>query len=84
MAIQGFSPPPSHSHSHSPYYQLLERGSARLGRVKNPNQYTYLIFEGVFISRYAQDKKESRNHLDLVLSFTRFHTKKKKKVLQVG
>ena len=45
MAIQGFCPPPSHSHSpspshspshsHSPYYQLLERGSARLGRVKN-------------------------------------------------
>ena len=31
MAIQGFCPPPSHS----PYYQLLERGSARLGRVKN-------------------------------------------------
>ena len=43
MAIQGFCPPsppspPSHSppsHSHSPYYQLRERGSARLGRVKN-------------------------------------------------
>ena len=41
MAIQGFCPPPSPSppsppsHSHSPYYQLLERGSARLGRVKN-------------------------------------------------
>ena len=42
MAIQGFCPPsppshspPSHSPSHSPYYQLLERGSARLGRVKN-------------------------------------------------
>ena len=36
MAIQGFSPPPSPpSHSPSPYYQLLERGSARLGRVKN-------------------------------------------------
>ena len=48
MAIQGFCPPsppfppshspPSHSPpsppSHSPYYQLLERGSARLGRVK--------------------------------------------------
>ena len=27
MAIEGFSPPPS------PYYQLLERGFARLGRV---------------------------------------------------
>ena len=42
MAIQGFCPPsppshspPSHSHSHSPYYLLLGRGSARLGRVKN-------------------------------------------------
>ena len=36
MAIQGFCPsPPSPSHSPSPYYQLLERGSARLGRVKN-------------------------------------------------
>ena len=38
MAIQGFCPPspPSHSPSHSPspYYQLLERSSARLGRVK--------------------------------------------------
>ena len=41
MAIQGFCPPsPSPSHSPpshsppSPYYQLLERGSARLGRVK--------------------------------------------------
>ena len=41
MAIQGFSPPspspPSPSPpspSPSPYYQLLERGSARLGRVK--------------------------------------------------
>ena len=38
MAIEGFCPPPSPSlspsHSHSPYYQLLERGSARLGRVK--------------------------------------------------
>ena len=38
MAIQGFCPPspspPSHSPSPSPYYQLLERGSARLGRVK--------------------------------------------------
>ena len=33
MAIQGFCPPPSPP-SHSPYYQLLERGSARLGRVK--------------------------------------------------
>ena len=28
MAIEGFSPPPS------PYYQLLERGSARLGCIK--------------------------------------------------
>ena len=43
MAIQGFSPPPSPSPpspsppspSPSPYYQLLECGSARLGRVKN-------------------------------------------------
>ena len=37
MAIQGFCPPPSPPSppSHSPYYQLLERGSARLGRVKN-------------------------------------------------
>ena len=34
MAIQGFCPSPP-SHSPSPYYQLLERGSARLGRVKN-------------------------------------------------
>ena len=32
MAIEGFSPPP-------PYYQLLERGSARLGRVKNLFKY---------------------------------------------
>ena len=32
MAIQGFCPPPPPSHS--PYYQLLERGSARLGRVE--------------------------------------------------
>ena len=39
MAIQGFSPPPP---TPSPYYQLLERGSARLGRVKNtcPNKST--------------------------------------------
>ena len=50
MAIQGFCPPPSPSPSPPsppspsppspspspppPYYQLLERGSARLGRVK--------------------------------------------------
>ena len=38
MAIEGFSPSPSPSPSPPPpppYYQLLERGSARLGRVKN-------------------------------------------------
>ena len=37
MAIEGFSPPspsPPSPPSPSPYYQLLERGSARLGRVK--------------------------------------------------
>ena len=35
MAIEGFSPPPSPSPPSPPsYYQLLERGSARLGRVK--------------------------------------------------
>ena len=43
MAIQGFCPPPSPpsppSPSHSPYYQLLERGSARLGRFNK-----YIIF----------------------------------------
>ena len=33
MAIEGFSPSPS-SPSPPPYYQLLERSSARLGRVK--------------------------------------------------
>ena len=32
MAIEGFSPPSPPPPS--PYYQLLERGSARLGRVK--------------------------------------------------
>ena len=31
MAIQGICLPSPPSHSHSPYYQLLERGSARLG-----------------------------------------------------
>ena len=36
MAFEGFSPPRSpHSLSPSPYYQLLERGFARLGRVTN-------------------------------------------------
>ena len=46
MAIQGFCPPsppspPSHSPSHSPspYYQLLERGSARLGRVNKTKDW---------------------------------------------
>ena len=38
MAIEVFSPPPSPSPPSPspppPYYQLLERGSARLGRVK--------------------------------------------------
>ena len=34
MAIEGFSPPSPPSPS-PPYYQLLERGSTRLGRVKN-------------------------------------------------
>ena len=37
MAIEGFSPSPSPSPSPPPpppYYQLLKRGSARLGRVK--------------------------------------------------
>ena len=37
MAIQGFCPPPSPP-SHSPYYQLLERSSARLGHVKKFTQ----------------------------------------------
>ena len=47
MAIQGFCPPPPPSpspsppsHSPSPYYQLLERGSARLGRVKKKEAMT--------------------------------------------
>ena len=43
MAIEGFSPPPPSPPSPPspppspapPYYQLLERGSTRLGRVKN-------------------------------------------------
>ena len=43
MAVEGFSPPPppsppsppSPSPPPSPYYQLLERGFARLGRVKS-------------------------------------------------
>ena len=50
MAIEGFCPPsPS---PHSPYYQLLERGSARLGRFKNSelshSENTYLdkVFSG--------------------------------------
>ena len=40
MAIEGFSPPPSPPPPSPPpsppppYYQLLKRGSARLGRVK--------------------------------------------------
>ena len=34
MAIEGFSPPSPSPSPPSPYYQLLERGSARLGRVK--------------------------------------------------
>ena len=38
MAIEGFSPPPpSPSPSPPPYYQSLERGSARLGHVKKEN-----------------------------------------------
>ena len=46
MAIQGFCPP-SHSHSPpSPYYQLLERGSARLGRVKNVDEISHMDQEG--------------------------------------
>ena len=41
MAIEGFSPPsPSPP---SPYYQLLERGSARLGRVKNERQIKAVV-----------------------------------------
>ena len=40
MAIEGFSPPPP---TPSPYYQLLERGSARLGYVKK--------FQPIFMAR---------------------------------
>ena len=50
MAIQGFSPPspspPSPSPpspSPSPYYQLLERGSARLGRVKKGKKEAQIL-----------------------------------------
>ena len=45
MAIQGFCPPsPSPSPpSHSPYYQLLERGSTRLGRVKKLKKGFFFI-----------------------------------------
>ena len=35
MAFEGFCPSPPSPSPHSPYYQLLERGSARLGHVKN-------------------------------------------------
>ena len=34
MAIEGFSPPSPSPPPPPPHYQLLERGSARLGRVK--------------------------------------------------
>ena len=62
MAIQGFCPsPPSHSPSHSPspYYQLLERGSARLGRVNkqerdhfrlDSSRFQMLVFQGMIFS----------------------------------
>ena len=42
MAIEGFSPPPSPPPP--PYYQLLERGSARLGRVKNLDKTNIVHF----------------------------------------
>ena len=48
MAIEGFSPSPSPSPPPPPYYQLLERGSARLGRVK---KFTFLPF---YPSRYVR------------------------------
>ena len=59
MAIEGFSPP---SPSHSPYYQLLERGSARLGRVKNnrtlkQNRYTEIVDSTFFWSSFIQSLK---------------------------
>ena len=38
MAIEGFSPSPPPPPP-PPYYQLLERGSARLGRVKKMTLY---------------------------------------------
>ena len=41
MAIEGFSPPPPSPSR--PYYQLLERGSARLGRVKNGRQIKAVV-----------------------------------------
>ena len=49
MAIQGFRHSP-------PYYQLLERGSARLGRVKNgcavqPRKRTLSFLELSFLSQ---------------------------------
>ena len=44
MAIEGFSPP-----SPPPYYQLLERNSPRLGRVKNKD---IAIFSGKLIEVY--------------------------------
>ena len=39
MAIEGFSPSPPPP----PYYQLLERGSARLGRVKKNLYYRFCL-----------------------------------------
>ena len=42
MAIEGFSPSPPPPPP-PPYYQLLERGSARLGRVKKERVKMYLI-----------------------------------------
>ena len=46
MAIEGFSPPSPSSPSppHCPYYQLLEHGSARLGRVKKSILIHHLRF----------------------------------------
>ena len=61
MAIEGFSPPPPPTplslpppppFPSPPYYQLLERGSARLGLVKNKLVTVVLLVSGDIINAF--------------------------------
>ena len=88
MAIQGFCPPPSPSPSHSPYYQLLERGSARLDRVKNawynkllknlPNIDKYGLFHDSFILPTQNDTMHLTSLFDLAPISKKYRIRNKK------